>query len=457
MTARQADVSDVFKMSSDNLLFNFENADIPEEVRLLLSNMCIVESRLKWTSDFNELKRFVREFISLVGQWSTPGGGSKQFRCPTADVSLTWYHKKQQTLVFQGKNGELLKSTLIRIIGEAPSPTTNESQPENIDQVPSTNRTDVSSNTEVADDLTGFVPDRANRNCSCSAVLSELEDMKLNFEVLQLRVDSLQSLANAQKVCFSMDGYTNMIDCLKQELWEEKQERLRMNLDFKNLKDKLFNSNRFIQSNSELENDLLDNENFTLGDSHAPKATCADGSSENLPPIVQPFNQMQIDNFDIHIQTNSKLENDCLVNENSILSEDLPVPETARVDVSLENNGAMVPNVNNHAISDLSHQCLARKVRSLVDESSKPTNANKIDVPLTRQTRVASKSPVSPLHVRKKITPNCQNQTQTSSEIPEWMGCLPLINLPRPIISDISGGAMVNRGGAKKHNNIVIR
>lgn len=142
-------MANMFDMGSESSLFNSENADIFGKGRLLLSNISIVGPCLKWTNDFNELKKFVREFIGLKGRWSAPGGGPKQFRCPIEDVSLTWYHEKQQTLIFQGKNGELLKTILVRKVGEVAS-TTNESQPKNInakpimDQVLSTDRNKVS-------------------------------------------------------------------------------------------------------------------------------------------------------------------------------------------------------------------------------------------------------------------------------------------------------------------------
>lgn len=122
----------------------------------------------------------------MKGRWSAPGGGPKQFRCPIEDVSLRWYHEKQQTLIFQGKNGELLKTILVRKVGEVAS-TTNESQPENVnakpimDQVLSTDRSKVFMNKEVTGDPTGTVFDRANRSCRCDTVLSECEDMKLNI------------------------------------------------------------------------------------------------------------------------------------------------------------------------------------------------------------------------------------------------------------------------------------
>lgn len=53
-------------------------------------------------------------------------------------------------------------------------------------------------------------------NCSCESVSEEVDDMKLNIEILQSRIDSLQSLANTLEVCKSVDvNYLNEIECLR--------------------------------------------------------------------------------------------------------------------------------------------------------------------------------------------------------------------------------------------------
>lgn len=121
--------------------------------------------------------------------------------------------------------------------------------------------------------------------------------MKLNIEVLQLRVDSLQSLANVQKECSSTDHYIHMIDCLKQELYEEKQKRLKMEYDLKILKDKLLNVGGHIKINNELKNDVFDNNIFTLGELHAPEEICVDDSLENLHTFAKPAGQKQLKNL----------------------------------------------------------------------------------------------------------------------------------------------------------------
>ena len=133
-----------------------------------------------------------------------------------------------------------------------------------------------------------------------------------------------------------------------------------------------------------------------------------------------------------------------------MLGDDLPAPEATCVDVSSENDEATDPDKNN-STGDSNYQHLASKISSLVDEQSMSTNASKIDVYSVRQTRVPSHSPVPSTHVDELNTLNYQ--TQILSKIPEWMSCLPLIDLPRPIVRNTNGGAVANCRNPKKYNN----
>ena len=49
--------------SSDKLMLNFENSSITNDIRMLLTNLYIKYSRQKWVSDFDTLKKFVKECI----------------------------------------------------------------------------------------------------------------------------------------------------------------------------------------------------------------------------------------------------------------------------------------------------------------------------------------------------------------------------------------------------------
>lgn len=225
-----------------------------------------------------------------------------------------------------------------------------------------------------------------------------------------------------------------MIDCLKQELCEEKQKRLKMEYDLKILKDKLLNVGGHIKINNELKNDIFDNNIFTLGELHAPEEICVDDSLENLPTFAKPARQKQTEIFDRDIQTNSEPENDHLDNENFTLGEEPLAPEATCIDDSLENLHPIVQPVGH---------------KQLRNEA---TNVDK-DARLAGQMRVPSKSPEPLIRAKEINTRNCQNSTRILSKIPEWMGCLPLINLPKPLEKNTSNGASMNSRGTKKNNN----
>ena len=43
-------------------------------------------------------------------------GNSKRFKCENFDIVITWYYKKQMTLLFQGGEGSIFKDDLINAV-----------------------------------------------------------------------------------------------------------------------------------------------------------------------------------------------------------------------------------------------------------------------------------------------------------------------------------------------------
>ena len=72
-------------------------------------------TRLKWTSNLEILKDFLKYITPESGKWSSPGGTSRRFTSSNSDLSIIWYHNKQKTLLFQGRKGDNLKTQLIEI------------------------------------------------------------------------------------------------------------------------------------------------------------------------------------------------------------------------------------------------------------------------------------------------------------------------------------------------------
>ena len=61
------------------------------------------------------LKEFVESAIKLQGKWSSLGGNSKKFTCCSIDITITWYAKKQNTLILHGNASLALIDTLIKV------------------------------------------------------------------------------------------------------------------------------------------------------------------------------------------------------------------------------------------------------------------------------------------------------------------------------------------------------
>ena len=70
-------------------------------------------TRIKWSQDLQSLKKFVENIVGLRGIWSSPGGKAKRFTSVNFDLIATWYPGKQNSLLFQGKDGDLLKNYLV--------------------------------------------------------------------------------------------------------------------------------------------------------------------------------------------------------------------------------------------------------------------------------------------------------------------------------------------------------
>ena len=97
--------------------------------------------RLKWVSGLDSLKKIIHESLGLQGKWSSPGGGSKKFTSTNANLSITWYYGKQNTLLLQGKDGNSLRERFVYICQTRgpsslkPPNSTNQQQTEIVDDL----------------------------------------------------------------------------------------------------------------------------------------------------------------------------------------------------------------------------------------------------------------------------------------------------------------------------------
>ena len=99
-------------MSSTDLLNNhFNNEALACFLNVTskdLGNVIYGGRRLKWCNDLTSLKTFVAEVLRQNGKWCSPGGYSKKFISSNAELTLTWYQGKLDTLLFQDKDGNLV-------------------------------------------------------------------------------------------------------------------------------------------------------------------------------------------------------------------------------------------------------------------------------------------------------------------------------------------------------------
>lgn len=260
-------------------------------------NLIYDRKRIKWTNNFELLKEFMERNVKEPGKWTSPGGNSRRFTSLNSDLCLTWYFDKQKTLLFQGKSGESLREILVNLCekiistaGDCPAGDTNRSNGNHIG--------------EPLNPICGLntVPpepqtSRLTCNCPCENVSMELEDMKLNFEVLQSRVDSLQSLANTFEICkpANADAYASEIECLKRELSDEKKksEQFRSELVF--LKENISNFTD-LESKSKRQSNPINKINFTPGETSLISDLTARHvieSDESNQVIVEKVNEQQ--------------------------------------------------------------------------------------------------------------------------------------------------------------------
>ena len=194
-------------------------------------------TRLKWCNDLDSLKAFVAEVLDLNGKWCSPGGGSKRFTSSNAELTLTWYSGKQNTLLFQGKDGHLIRDGCVKFCQtrdgvmkssckqvQALSKNSElqrdliaqnilESEPTSISRP--ANQVDAASQVclDIIGDNSNYM---SNCRCSCGVLAGDVEGVKLDITILSNRIDSI---ANANTEYSHKD---KEIDRLRNELSIEK-------------------------------------------------------------------------------------------------------------------------------------------------------------------------------------------------------------------------------------------
>ena len=91
---------------------------------------------LKWNSNHVKLQKCFENIVGVSGKWTVPSGNARKFQSKDSELIVTWYRSKQKTLLFQGKDGYLLREFLINVCDSkaiSPSPKEVQLSPGRID------------------------------------------------------------------------------------------------------------------------------------------------------------------------------------------------------------------------------------------------------------------------------------------------------------------------------------
>lgn len=289
-------------------------------------------TRLKWCNDLDSLKAFVAEVLDLNGKWCSPGGGSKRFTSSNAELTLTWYSGKQNTLLFQGKDGNLIRDGCVKFCQtrdgvmkssckqvQALSKNSElqrdliaqnilESEPTSISRP--ANQVDAASQVclDIIGDNSNYL---SNCRCSCGVLAADVKGVKLDITILSNRIDSI---ANANTEYSHKD---KEIDRLRSELSIEKarSEKLESELSLF-VKERSLEIEKLNQTIVSLENKIIEHDKsnaslklfIDIDQQRISKPQIPEQSNykQSASPFAAPMNN-----------NNSKINKNTLMNKNN--------------------------------------------------------------------------------------------------------------------------------------------
>ena len=157
-------------------------------------------NRIKWTQDLDSLKYFIENIVGLNGRWRSPGGKSKQFNSTNADLSITWYPGKQNSLSFQGKDGIVLKDFVVKMLEEPNIDSPNSSakfSTQTADPVaePCEKLCEIVADTKAAIEPELYVS--SHHTCDCNPCGNDIKNVKLDIEDLQKQISSINNVIDS--------------------------------------------------------------------------------------------------------------------------------------------------------------------------------------------------------------------------------------------------------------------
>ena len=355
----------------NNNIYNWNRESIQKYIKSF--DLSYDSKRIRWSNSFELLVYFVENVINEQGKWSSKISSSRRFTSSISDLHITWYYNKQKTLLFQGTKGTDLKHFLIRECEYVSLSTSYQCPSVNSDMsmlaVKNVCVPEVISNLECSNEEQSLVSDSCTRTTdatllasntcyNCENFSTEVENMKISLEILQSKMDALQSLANVQKVCFSDSSMGSFeISRLKEELILEKNKSNQLQGDVDYLKEKVFDLEQILYS-------LLPSVNKNNKEvNYMPQESTTRLNTHNINLEENYLNA------DCSVHINNSLDDSCLIVQSTSVND----TNNIAYDVNVCTEGVNY-NINNNCYNN---KCKINEVEQIEHNTNNKTNKTK--------------------------------------------------------------------------------
>ena len=384
----------------------------------LLENLRFKGKRLQWTSDLDTLKSLFSDGFGFKGKWSSPGGNSKRFKCENFDIVITWYYKKQMTLLFQGGEGSIFKDDLINAVEdrEATKEEVICDNKRNHNETPTDQHVDSSALRNQCD-------------CPCREYTAELEGVKLNIVILQKQLEGLRTSKMSNKPINVDNDKQN----LKQELMDTKIHCLNLerdlsiivkerNLEVQESKESIISLEQKVKSVEEerdslkLALEIIESERNIIILSAQEEKQRSSTTTENWDLPKRPYKEKKI--FVDKENVNPSIDN----NRFEILNKQ----QCCETD---GDNQWQSKSTNTESVRVQSQDCQNNRI-SYVNSSERKTTQGEIPRQSTSERKRKQETNQKRVNDNKVPLPKA---SQHRAQPQDWMNRLPLIDLPMAI------------------------
>ena len=205
-----------------------------------LSNLSLNGTRLIWSGDFATLRDITSNTFGLLGKWTSPGGYAKKFTGSNAEIKITWYPRKLNSLVFNGKDGLVLRDKC-KYLCE------NQSQLHVASCFDSNcGGTDVLPEHDVVITKSDQCTQTETKPAGCSSTVLDnrsaemIDDLKLDVEIVQMQISAIQSFVNSSMQIPRDFDIIQETSRLKVDLNDVMEKSKRLELDLRDTNNKIF-------------------------------------------------------------------------------------------------------------------------------------------------------------------------------------------------------------------------